>query len=159
MKPGMQWPIGITLLLAATIVGNLLVMRVAADDPAFAVEPDYYRKAVLHDSTMARQQRSAALGWTAEARFEPLVPGRDTPLHLVLRDARGAPVAGATVRVVALFNARAADRFTMTLTPQPDGSYAAPVPVAHAGLWELRIEATRGAEQFVDTRRVDVLAP
>ena len=29
-------------------------MRIANDDPSFAIEPDYYRKAVTWDSTLAQ---------------------------------------------------------------------------------------------------------
>ena len=47
MKPGAGWPIGIAIVLAATVVGNLVMMRVAGDDPSMAIEPDYYRKAGL----------------------------------------------------------------------------------------------------------------
>ncbi len=157
LKPGMGWPIGIAALLAATVAGNLAVMRIAGDDPAFAVEPDYYRKAVLYDSTLAQAARNQALGWTAESRFAPLAPGRETPLRVTLTDSAGAPVAGATVQVTAMFNARAADRLEATLAPQPDGSYAATLPVAHAGLWEVRIEATRGGDRFTASHRLDVV--
>ena len=41
MKPGAGWPIGIALVLCATVVGNLVMMRVAGSDPSMAIEPDY----------------------------------------------------------------------------------------------------------------------
>ena len=67
MKPGMGWPIGVTVILGATIAVNLWVMKIANSDPSFAIEPDYYRKAVHYDSTMAQQRLNASLGWGVEA--------------------------------------------------------------------------------------------
>lgn len=156
MKPGAGWPIGIATVLVATVVGNLVVMRVAGNDPAFAVEPDYYRKAVEYDATMAQERANAALGWTATSAFAPLTDGRDTPLRVTLADASGAAVSDATVRVVAMFNARSGDRLDAVLVPEGDGRYVTTLPVAWAGQWEVRIDATRGADRFTASQRVEV---
>ena len=55
MKRGMWWPIGITTVLATTVAANLWVMRLANEDHSFAIEPDYYRKAIMWDSTLAQE--------------------------------------------------------------------------------------------------------
>ena len=156
MKPGAAWPIGIAVLLVATMAGNLVMMRIASDDPAFAVEPDYYRKAVHFDSTMAQERANTALGWTATSRFAPLADGRDTQLRITLADASGAAISDATVRVVAMFNARAGDRLDALLVPEGDGAYVTALPVTWAGQWEVRIDATRGTDRFTASQRVEV---
>lgn len=157
MKPGMGWPIGIALVLGATVVGNLIMMRIANDDPSMAIEPDYYKKAVDFDSAMAQERRSNALGWTAVSTMDSLVSGRRTRLHVRLRDASGASVPDASVHVTALFNARANDLQTGALQRDDDSSYSAPLDIRYPGEWEIRVDAVRGREHFKTTSRVDAV--
>jgi nitrogen fixation protein FixH len=154
MKAGMGWPIGIVLVLTGTVAGNLIMMRVANDDPSMAIEPDYYKKAVDFDSTMAQERRSNALGWTAVSTMDSLVHGRPTRLHVRLRDASGASVSGASVQVTALFNARANDLQSGTLQREGDSSYSVPLNIRYPGEWEVRVDAVRGSEHFKTTSRV-----
>ncbi len=154
MKPGMGWPIGIVLVLGSTVVGNLIMMRVANDDPSMAIEPDYYKKAVDFDSTMAQERRSNALGWTAISTIDSIVDGRPTRVHVRLRDASGMSVTDAAVQVTALFNARANDLQSGTLQRDLDSSYSAPLNIRYPGEWEVRVDATRGNEHFKTTARV-----
>ena len=106
MKPGIGWPIGIVVILGATIVGNLLMMRVAANDPSFAIEPDYYRKAVHFDEAMAQARRNRAIGWVVTPQVDPAASGRATGVHVLVRDRLGMPVTGARLTLMARFNAR-----------------------------------------------------
>ena len=143
LAPSVRWPLGIAAILGATVAANLVVMRVASDDPSFAVEPDYYRRAVGWDSTLAQARASAALGWRVATQVTPLVAGAPATVTLAITDRDGAPVTGATVAVEALFNARANDRHTATLPEVAPGRYAAPLPLARAGVWELRVQVRR----------------
>lgn len=157
MKRGLGWPIGITAILVVFVVANLLVMRLANDDPAFAIEPDYYNKAVAFDSTMATERRSAALGWSASAT---IAQGNAGPMVTVtLADARQRPIIGASVTIDARFNARANDVLTATLREAEPGQYTAPLAVRHAGQWEVRIIARRGTDRFVASTRAEAPAP
>ena len=156
MKKGMGWPIGVAVILGATIVSNIVVMRIANDDPAFAIEPDYYKKAVAFDSTLATERESLALGWTATST---LVMGRgdgEATLTVVLDNAQHQPVRGATVTVVALANSRSSDRHAASLREVAPGRYEAAVAARIAGQWEVRIDAVRGAEHFVASTRTDM---
>ena len=169
MKPGMQWPIGIAVILAATVAANLTMMRIANSDPSFAVEPDYYQKAVAFDSTLAHVNASARLGWSARVTIAQDTASRGDstsvqasdhtmgPLVAVaLRDSLQQPITHATVTVHALFIARANDVLSATLAETTPGNYRAALPVQHAGIWEIRIAATRGTDAFVSSARVDV---
>ena len=71
MKPSTRWPLGITALLALFVGVNVYLMRVANDDPSFSVEPDYYHKAVVFDSTIAQERRNVVLGWRASTSIDP----------------------------------------------------------------------------------------
>lgn len=156
MKPGMGWPIGIAVILGTTIVANLAVMRLASNDPAFAIEPDYYKKAVAFDSTIATERRSLDLGWTATSTFAPSDSAGQQTLTVTLADAQQAPVQGAAVTVVALANARANDLLSATLHEVSPGRYQATLAARFAGQWEVRVDAVRGTEHFVASTRTDV---
>jgi len=156
MKPGMAWPIGIVVILTVFVAANLAVMRLANSDPSFAIEPDYYSKAVAFDSTMAIERRSAALGWTASAVVAPAAGTRQAAVRVTLADAARQPVRGASVSITARYNARANDVLSATLREDAPGEYDAPLAVGHAGQWEVRIDAVRGAEHFTASTRTDV---
>jgi len=156
MKPGMGWPIGIVVVLAATVAANIVVMRVASSDAAFAVEPDYYKKAVAFDSTMATERRSNALGWSARSSIVASDSIGRPMLTVTLVDAQGQPLQGATVNVTALANARANDILSAALHETAPGQYQARLSAKFAGLWEVRIDAVRGADRFVTSTRTDV---
>ncbi len=157
MKPGSAWPIGIAGLLAASVIANLALMRVAGSDPSMAIEPDYYKKAVAFDSTMADERRSNATGWSAVTTLDAVVPGRSTRVHVRLSDSSGTSVPDATVQVVALFNARANDLQQVELQRDADDSYGGLLTITHPGQWEVRVHATRGGAVFRGTSRVEAV--
>ena len=103
MKPGAWWPIAIVGVLAVTVGANVALMVAARDPNAYVVEPDYYRKAVNWDSTMAQARASVALGWQVDAALRDWTPA-GTPLRVQLADSTGAPLTGAAVRVELINN-------------------------------------------------------
>jgi nitrogen fixation protein FixH len=158
MKKGAGWPIGITLILLATVGGNVGVILLTRDDPSFAVEPDYYRKAITWDSTQLVQARSDALAWQVVAAVTDPQAERST-LTLTLTDSVGIVVSGATIAGELRHLARASEVQVVAFTPTADGRYAVSVPMRRAGVWELRLTADRGAAHFVETVRLDTSAP
>lgn len=157
MKRGMCWPIAMAVILAITVGANFWVMVIANDDPSFAIEKDYYAKAVNWDAEMAQESRNQSLGWHVEPSLAPFTRDRGALLRVQLVDARGAPITGATIKVAALFNARAGDVYEATLAPSTSG-YSASLPVRHQGQWELRFDATRGSDHFTATARLEAVA-
>lgn len=157
MKPGMGWPIGVATILTVTVAANIAVMRIANGDPSFSVEPDYYRKAVHFDDTMQQQRENLSLGWAFETSIDSITDGRRTRLAVQLRDSAAAPLSGARVAVMARFNARANDTLTAALEEIAPGRYATTLPIAHAGEWEVRVDATRDGRRFSSSTRVPVV--
>lgn len=156
MKPGWGWPVGITAILAATVIANLLVMRVATSDPSFAIEPEYYRKAVDFDSTLAHENASARLKWTATAMISPMRANQLSQVTVTVRDSLNQPVEGAVVSITALYVARANDVLMAALPEIAPGTYRAPLAATHVGQWEVRISVARGTEHFVGSVRTEV---
>ena len=95
---------GPAAVLAVTVVANVALLWKANSDPSFAVEPDYYQRAVLWDSTVAQRHRSDALHWRAAVRLAPPEGGEATIL-VTLTTQEGAPVDSADVRAEASHNA------------------------------------------------------
>ena len=151
-----RWPLGITMVLTLFVAVNLYLMRLAGADPSFAVEPDYYQKAVKFDSTISVERASAALGWVASSALTRGDSG--TTLTVTLANAYGAPIAGATVSASARFIARANDVLTATLREVAPGRYQAPIAVKHAGQWEIRVDASRNTERFFASTRAEAAA-
>lgn len=152
------WPVAVALVLAASAGSNIWVMFVAKADPAFAVEPDYYAKAVGWDARMAQERLNSALGWRATASLTLARPGVPGLITVHLTDAAGRPVTGATLSVEAMHNARASQRYEAALQPRNHGDYAAPLDAHRPGAWEVRLAATRGEEHFTNILRIDASA-
>jgi nitrogen fixation protein FixH len=155
---GWYWPVAIVGLLVAGAAANIGFMIVANRDATFAVEPDYYRKAVDWDRTMAQEARNVELGWQVSTQLERIDGGR---ARLVARvaDRDGRPVTDAAVVVEAFPSARARDIASFTLAPAGSaGAYAATLARARTGLWELRVRVTRGEEVFTRTISQDLAA-
>lgn len=154
MTRGLGWPIGIGAILLLTVGGNLAVYRIANDDPAFAIEPDYYRKAVSWDSTLARRAESAALGWTITPQLT--ARGATGTLVATATDGAGAPLTQATVRAELFAVARSQHPDTVTLREVAPGQYTATVPNARRGQWEVRLSAARDGHRWAAVQRLDV---
>jgi hypothetical protein len=156
VKPATLWPIAIVAVLALTVIGNVFVIVAANGRDAAVVEPDYYRKALAWDSTLAQRARDQDLGWRLDARLAPLGADGRARLEARLAGRDGAPIADARVHVVAVHNREARAPRTATLAPVA-GGYAAELPLARAGLWELRFDVRRGGERFTATLRREAM--
>ena len=151
------WPWVPTLLLVSLIGTQITVLSSVLDDPTFATEPDYYRKALDWDAQQARARQSQALGWTARASIDGVTATvRDISVSII--DSRGSPVSGAAVRATAFPNARARQVRELTFREASPGVYRAGLGPAWPGIWELRCSATRGEQRFESTLRLEVAA-
>lgn len=150
-----RWPVILGSLLLLQAGGVIGMVVVSGRDPSFAIEPDYYEKALAWDQTSRQREHSASLGWSID--LAP--PGASGTLVLTLRDRLGRPLEGAAVTLETYHHARASDRATTKLPPAGDGRYAAPVPLQRAGLWEARITIVRGPDTFTATRQFRIGEP
>ena len=149
------WPWVPALILVSLLGGQLVVLSSTLDDPTFATERDYYRKAVDWDARMARQRESQALGWSSSARLVRSASG-GARLLVRLTDAHGQPIGGAALRATAFHNARAAQPLELTLREAERGSYEAELGHVRPGLWEVQLSAERDHAEYESTLRVDV---
>jgi len=159
MKRGLQWPIGIGLALLLAAGGQVWFAVVANEDPAFAVEGDYYTKALHWDAELAQREANRALGWQIVPTLQLGRGNGEGALSIMLRDATGAAITGAAVDVLAMHNARAARQLSATLTEVGGGAYRAEIPAQRPGEWELRFIVRRDGQRFTASERVDVALP
>ncbi len=152
------WPAIIIAILVIDVGVGVTMMRLAIDDPTFAVEPDYYAKAVAWDSTTAQAHRNAALGWQLTPELGAVAAGRPSTLTMQLRDRDGAAVTGAHVSLDAIPVSHADDVIHADLPAAASGRYAAALPMHRSGLWELRVDVTRGSDHFTADLRLDASA-
>ena len=151
MKAARLWPLALVAVLGITVVANVWLLWAANDEQSRAFEPDYYRKALAWDSTMAEASRSAALGWHLSASLEP-ADQPDGRLLVLLADSTGSPIEGAAITATTTPIAHADRAGTVTLT-ETVGGYQAEFPLVYQGLYEIRIEAVRGSDRFVTSVR------
>lgn len=156
MKRGAQWPVAVAAILLISSAGQVLFAVVASRDKSFAVEGNYYEKAVLWDAELAQRRENAALGWTVTPTMHLGTGNGDGTLAIELRDAAGAAITGATVRVLAMHNARANRQLSATLSEVGGGAYRADLPAQRPGEWELRFNVQRGGERFTVSERLAV---
>ena len=147
------------LAIAGALALHVLVMAamvyVATTNDSYAVEPDYYAKALAWDEKRAQDRRNAELGWSLDFTVEPAPAGADPILRVRLVDGGGSAITGAQVAVEAFANVRRDEVHTATLAPS-EGGYQTTMPMRGNGRWEFRFEVTRDGDRFTyrDTRHV-----
>lgn len=138
------WPSIVIVALGGNLALGVTLMRVANADPHFAVEPDYYRRAVGWDSIQAQARESAELGWRVHPSLGA-VTGEPLALILVVTDAAGVPLEGVELSVEGRAVAHAANAVNASLLPTENvGAYRAVMPITRTGLWEFRLRLRRG---------------
>ncbi|MGC4094851.1 MAG: FixH family protein [Polyangiaceae bacterium] len=122
------------------------------DDPGFALEGNYYEKAVRWDETQAQAAESERLGY----RLEFLGLNGAGELDLRLLDARGGALTRARLRAEAFPIARSNQPRMLDFHELTNGVYASTLSSARAGLWELRCRADIDGRRFTQTLRIEL---
>lgn len=153
MKPGALWPWVIGGALIFHVVVSLGIVFFTASDASYAVEEDYYEKAINWDEKRAQDRTNDNLGWSLTFSAEPpTAPGEQPRLEVRLADAGGEPIADAAISLETFHKARSEDIIRIPIEPTGEaGLYTASPLMRHNGLWELRFTVDRGAERFTHT--------
>ena len=152
MKKGSLWPWIIAGALALHVIASLVVVFVATSNPSYAVEEDYYQKALHWNDKRAQDRTNEELGWILNLTVRPTAtPGEQPTLEVHLADAGGEPVDGAVVAVETFHNTRADDILRARLDPVGEGVYRTTLPMRHNGRWELRFTVDHGQDHFTHT--------
>lgn len=143
--PMMLWLVFGLLLMNVSIVG--VTFYLANSDGGFAVEPDYYGKAVRWDIGAAERDRALNRGWTMAVEpndARSASGGRTLTIRLLDRD--GGAIGGATLGIEAFQHKDASKRFVGSCLERGPGVYQVDVPLVGAGLHEVRATIEYGSE-------------
>ena len=151
---GWFWAAVPAVLLAASLAGVGTMASLAARDPGFALEKNYYERAVHWDELEAQRLTNERLGYHLSLRTEAVSSGVEVVVRL--DDRAGIALPDAEVAVEAFANARAANRERLVLRSAPDGSYRAALANARPGLWEFRCDVRVAGEHFTQVVRTDL---
>lgn len=140
------WPVGVVGMLCVSLSVCAITVVAAVSDPSYAIEDDYYQKAVDWDRDRDLQAASDKLGWNAE-----LTISTDGQIVVTITDAHGQTVDSAAVRATAFHHARRGLAEELTLTPQGNGRYVAMLDQPREGQWQVRLQASLGRDRFLHT--------
>jgi hypothetical protein len=144
------------ILLATSVSGWLVMVSVAVDDPGFAVEPDYYKKAADFDNELARRAESRGLSYQVVVENFVVSPAKRATVRLRLADSAGAPLDEAQVSAEVLPIARAFDVQEVTFQNTASGIYEASWARPRRGLWEVRLVVTTNEGTFRKILRTEL---
>jgi len=154
---GTFWAWVPAMLLSSMLLGLGTMAYIAIDDPSFALEPNYYDKAVHWDRSQAEARSSQALGLRLTLLGPPSLSAQgDIELVLDIRDREDLPLQDAAVQVEAFPNAYATRIQQISLQEASPGVYRAKLSQGVRGLWELRLSVSQGAARFHQVLRIDV---
>jgi len=116
VTPRKAWVIAIVAMLGVNVVA-MVILAAVANDGGTQVIPAYYDKAAHYDDEIDRARISRALGWHASVVMSGGV------IEVVVSDAAGQAIDGATVRVTGYHRAHAADPLDLVLAAAGGGRY------------------------------------
>ncbi len=153
----LSWAYAPVLLLGSMLAGLGTLASVAINDEGFALEPDYYAKAVAWDEAQAQAADDARLGFQLDLTG-PLLARADgsARLEVSLIDREGVRLSGATLAVEAFPNAHAQRSHRLELRELSPGVYAAELRHGERGLWELRFVVSHAGRRFTQILRRDM---
>ena len=151
---GRLWALFPVALLGSSLIGLGTMASIATRDLSFALERDYYQRAVRFDEEQAQQSENQRLAY--ELTLDVGGSGDEAVIVATLTTKQGAPLPNATLRADAFANARAGDVRELAFRRVADGSYRSELAHATPGLWEFRCAVTNGNERFTTVVRRDV---
>jgi nitrogen fixation protein FixH len=132
---------------------NAAMVGVALDSWRGLVTTDAYDKGVAYQQAIEAEKREQALGWSVDLSVDSPQPKRADVL-ISLTDDQGQPLDADRVRVGFVRPTQEGYDSLHTLTALGGGKFAKSVELPLKGLWELRIEAEKGADAYRVSRRI-----
>jgi nitrogen fixation protein FixH len=149
----MPWMIAAAFLVVIAVNGALAYFAVRSDPGLVSEHP--FELGNGYNRVLDAGAAEDALGWRGTVRFdaEARLDGR---IIAELSDVRGAPLGGLSVTVAVVRPIEPMPEQDVTLSANGQGSYAAPITLARAGQWDVRVTATRGADVYRFVQRIVV---
>ncbi len=143
------WPGLIFVMLGVNVAIVSITIFYATTDRSFAVEPDYYRKAMTWDELAAQRTLNDELGWMIDVPES--VSGQ--PISVSLHDRDGESITAAEVRMTAFHHAFAHTRLETILDEISPGLYRSGESLTRPGTWEIRLTVNVREQTFTAVLR------
>jgi hypothetical protein len=144
------WMLLPVFLLLSSLALGVTTVIFATNDPAFAVEDDYYERGNHVDEQLAERAETTALGWKFRLINRSFEEGRvRTTLRFRLMGPDDRPLIGLTGELQAFHNARASlvQRVALRADPREEGVYLAELAIDRAGWWVWRYDLQRDGDR------------
>ena len=136
-------------LLSLHVAAVLVMVWVATRDRSFAVEPDYYQKALHWDDSQQQERDNQRLAWQVTIDIDPQKSDLgDQNVICRLSDKAGRPLEEAFIDLVAFSHARGNQRLTTIFAEDAPGRYRGFLRFRRPGLWEFRMVIHHGHDVF-----------
>ena len=143
----------VSFFVVVAILDGIFVY-IATSTHTGVVTEHAYDKGLAYNETVAAAEAQKQLGWQGDIAL-----AGDRMLEFSLRDADGRALTGALAKVEFMRPTQDGMDFALDLAESTDGVYTASVDFPAEGLWDVRVFATRGGEEFQSHRRVVVNKP
>ncbi len=157
-RKGKIWPWLLVSLLSFGCGMNIYMVIVAVNDPSFAIEKNYYKKAINWDQTMAQRNINAKLQWRIDLKTEPLLVDKKARLrfHATVLDRSGKIVPEAHVSAEVFHNARSNQRVSVDLTRRSTNVHQGEVAFHRRGVWIFHFTVNKGKLQYTQKVRREI---
>ena len=147
------WAIAGAFLVVMIVNGALAYFAVHSDTGLVSKHP--FELGNGYNRVLDAGAAQDALGWRGTVRFvdETGLSGR---IVAELSDMKGAPLGGLVVKVAVVRPVEPVPEQDLALSASGQGSYAAPVTLARAGQWDVRVTAARGTDVYQFVQRIVV---
>ncbi len=151
--PGHWIPWAFGGFFLVVLIANATMIYIGMTTWTGLVSKNYYEEGRNYNRNIAAAEAQAALGWRLDIEAR-LVEGFEGELTVALRDRAGTPITDATVTADFVRPTSEGNDFSIPLAALGDGTYRATFTLPLTGLWDIHIDVIRGADRFVQTRRV-----
>ncbi|MBF0199216.1 MAG: FixH family protein [Planctomycetes bacterium] len=139
----LKWQYVVVGMLAIHSSAWVCFVFVAADDPTFAVEPNYYKKSMAWDDSALQSKKNLELGWKVNMKIIEDAVTKTHVMELSLDDDKAKPVSLARVHVEYFHHAHGQERLRCELNEgeaHQKGRYYASLRLPYEGMWEYRFK-------------------
>ncbi|GAB4294344.1 MAG: hypothetical protein Kow0083_07390 [Methylophaga sp.] len=151
------WVLGLLVFLGVFLSANAVFIYLAFSSPPNLVVKDFYEKGQAYAETQERIARQKALGWSGMLMVPP--NSRVNQIQTYEAVITGKNSVGLALDSVRFFAYRPSDAradFSVDMKKYDQGRYMAEVSFSLPGTWDILVEAKRGEDEYIMTRRIRI---
>lgn len=151
------WVLGLLVFLFVFLSANAVFIYLAFSSPPNLVVENFYEKGEAYEETQKRVEKQKALGWSGMLMVPTASRVNQTQTYEALITGKNS--AGLLLDSVKFFAYRPSDAdadFAVDMQKSGHGSYIADVSFNLPGTWDVIVEAKRGEDEFIISRRIRI---